>query len=216
MAKTKLMTQKEFAEHIGKTPQYVNKLVNEGKIQLVRKDGKKLVDPKQAQAAMVAFSKVGKVVKSPKKKTAAKPKSPGPAKPRKAAVEKVPRDSATRQLTKFRTEREEIEAKTARLKYDVLRKALLPADDVREAERMKNQNIRQKFHDFPRANAETCARLTSPAECEHFLRQAIYKIFEKLEVDPLGMKPTYGAGPEVLPADVQTFATNAGGDAVTV
>jgi hypothetical protein len=48
-----LLSQKDYARRRGVTPQYVNKLVRQGKILLV---GKK-VDIKQADAAIKAFSR---------------------------------------------------------------------------------------------------------------------------------------------------------------
>jgi hypothetical protein len=201
MAKTKLMTQKEFAEHIGKTPQYVNKLVTQGKIVLVNKK----VDLKQAQESLAMYKRHGKVLadgnaagagrkkgKTKEKKTAKAPKPP------KVPKERTP---AKGTITFERLRRERADADKAELMAEKLRASLLPKQEVLLAQQRQNSNVREKFRGIARLLAVQLAQATSPSEVETLLLQEIDAVLAKLSEDPLGMiEVTDEAAP------LQTFA----------
>jgi hypothetical protein len=188
-----LLTQKEYARRKGVTPQYVNKLARQGKIRLV---GKK-VDPKQADAALKAFRRAGRVIpalrraKQKAAKPAARPKAPLAAMPE-------PRNSATRSLTAARAEREHYQAQMAKLDYEKAFGSLLPRDQVLEAERRKNANIRAKFRQLARSLAPRVSRVSSPAEVEYLLLSEIDLVLGQLAMNPLGIEEPPAPPPEPI------------------
>lgn len=167
----KWVTQKDYAKRRGVTAQYINKLVTQGKI---RKGPGGKIDPRQADAAIRAYSRAGKVIK--------------PTRPKKDKAEKAPKpDSATRSLTKFRAQNEEYKAKTAELEFKKLNGELLPRSEVLLAEQRKNENIRKKFRALPRTIAKLVADASTPAHAEEILRQEIDRLLDELAKDPLGL-----------------------------
>ena len=153
-----LLTQKQYAERRGVSPQYINKLVGQGKIKRV---GKK-IDLRQADAAIKAWSRAGRVL--PARRSKPKPARRTAAAPIEKHHDPQPRDSATKSLTAARAERENYQAKLAKLEYEKAVGNLLPREDVLEAERRKNGNIRAGFRALARSMAETLSQATSPAE----------------------------------------------------
>lgn len=203
-----LKTQVEFARQIGKTPQYVNKLVKQGKIVLVK--GK--VDTKQALGILEAYKRHGKVIhpKQGKKKTArpAKTLAGGGSKRRIAAPPKPSgRKPMEGTITAHRTVKEEFEAKTARLKFLQLEEKLLPREDVLKAQQRQNQSVRENFRGIARMLAVQLSQATSPSEVETILLQEVDAVLAKLADDPLGLGEQKAADVEaVAPAVTQTFA----------
>jgi hypothetical protein len=187
MARSPLMTQKAFADRIGKSAQYVNKLVNQGKIKRVGK----LIDARQAKAAIAAFRRPGRVVQNAPRRPAAKASS------RTVLGSKEP--SATQNLTKWRAAREESQAKLAEIELQKATRALLPAAEVLEAERRKNANIRASFRRLARSLAPLLHRASSPAEAEQILIGEIDLVLSELARDPLGAQETVLAMPDPQP-----------------
>lgn len=180
------MTQVAYAKLIGVTPQYVNKLVSQGKIKRVGK----LIDSAQANAAIKAFQRAGRLVQ-PRRAQAAHSDAGHRSAKRAAAApkaEKQPRYSATRSITEARAEREHYQALAAKLDYETATGKLLPRDQVLAAERQKNENIRTMLRQMPRSLAPMLARLSGPAEVERALREEIDVLLARLADDPLGMK----------------------------
>lgn len=181
MAARKLVSQKEFAATMRVTPQYVNKLVSQGKI---RKVGNK-IDARQAKAAIAAFHRPGRVVKSTAKRKGSAGKPSAARGPRIVVAGGKP-ESATASLTKFRAEREGYQAKLAELDYRKAMRELLPAAEVLEAERRKNANVRTSFRRLARSLAPMLHRASSPADLELTLLAAIDQVLDELARDPLG------------------------------
>jgi hypothetical protein len=100
----------------------------------------------------------------------------------------VKRNSATRSLTAARAEREHYQAQMAKLDYEKASGSLLPRDQVLEAERRKNANIRAKFRQLARSLAPRVSRVASPAEVEHLLLSEIDLVLGQLAMNPLGKK----------------------------
>lgn len=200
-----LMTQRAYAVHAGVTPQYVNKLVAQGKIRLI---GKK-VDSRQADAVRAAFRRAGRVVPAQRAKQGKTAKAAKQAKPRvqtsakrsapRPAVEKPERNSATRSLTEARAAREHYQAELAKLDYERAVGQLLPRDQVLEAERRKNANVRARFRKLARSLAPMLARFTVPSECESFLLSEIDLVLQQLAGDPLGMRDEQPPAPAPTP-----------------
>lgn len=188
-----LLTQAEYAKRKGVTPQYVNKLVSQGKIVLV---GRK-VNPKQADAAIRAGHRPGVarrkgrralIARKGKSKStqprAAVPHRSKPAKPL-MSLKSDAQLSATKSLTAMRTENEKYKALTAKLDYERLCGQLLPKAQVLEAERRKNMNIRGRFRKLASSLAVVVARTTSPAEVQKLLLEEIDLVLDQLSKDPL-------------------------------
>jgi hypothetical protein len=189
-----LMTQKAYADRKGVTPQYVNKLVSQGKIRLV---GRK-VDPKQADAVIKAYRRSGRVIpakrakkKSVAKKTAKPAKQPRAERAMGAPEPSLPgtqRGDATSSLTANRATKEYYEAQQARLDYEKSVGKSLPAAEVLEAERKKNATLRMLLASLPRTLAHVLAMTVEPAECEAILSRALDQVREEFAADPLGLR----------------------------
>lgn len=197
-----LITQKEYARRRKVTPQYISKLVREGKI--VLKNG--LVDPKQADAAR------GHATRKATKKSARK----RPTARKRPAVGRPPRGSATHSLTDGRAQKVHWEALQAKLEYERTAGGLLPKSEVLEAERRKNSNIRTRIRSMARSLAPLLARSATPAECESLLLAEIDHQLSALAADPLGldepattMKPTEEQPSSVSPVSSASSVVNA-------
>jgi hypothetical protein len=202
-----LMTQKAYAERKGVTPQYVNKLVSQGKIRLV---GRK-VDPKQADAVIKAYKRSGRVIpaKRAKKKAAAKKTA---RRVKQARVERAmgapepslpgtQRGDATNSLTANRATKEYYEAQQARLDYEKSVGKYLPAVEVLEAERRKNATFCSFLDAVPRAYAPLVAN-RDVAECEAVLRRAMSQVREECALDPLQPRAEAAASTEAPAAEI--------------
>jgi hypothetical protein len=199
----KLLTQKQYAERRGCRPQYINKLVRGGRIEL--HDGK--INPREADAALASMKRVGRVVPAKRatqkpakaKKSAAKkqqrrhsPGRPVSQPPAAAALEQAndPKPgSATARLTQSRARGEHYKAELARIEFERMSRILIPADEVLKAEQQKNANVRTRFRRLARSVAPLLARLTQPAEIELTLGEEIDRLLRELAADPLGMQP---------------------------
>jgi hypothetical protein len=198
-----MMTQKAYAEKRRVTPQYVNKLVQQGKIRLV---GKK-VDSKQADAAIKAFRRAGRVMPAKKKPAKAAAKPSKRSQPRAAInaskmtlADVDPRSysgSATANITAIRAMREFVDLQRAVALRDKDNGQLLPADQVLEAERKKNVTLRALLASLPRALAPALATTIEVAECEEILTRALDQVREEFASDPLGLKAAPAATVEV-------------------
>jgi len=178
--KPRLMSQKAYATLKGVSPQYVNKLVSQGKIQRVGR----LIDAHQANAVIKAFARpaAAKPAKPlPRKKTTARN-----APPRKAAGSRKAA-SASFNLTAARFQTEQYKGLKARLDFEVQSGKLLPRAEVLDLERRKNTNIRTMLRRLPRSLAPLLARADGPAEIETLLLAEIDLVLERLARNPLGM-----------------------------
>lgn len=190
----KLISQKEYARRRRVTPQYINKLVRQGKITLV----KGLIDPKRADRERSAWSQPARSSKSSHSDAKAK-KSPARSRrvredeqPDAHPAESQPR-SSTGKLTAARAEREHYQSLQAKLEYERLLGQLVPAAEVRMAQERQNANVRTQFRAIARDLAQQLALTTSPAECEQILLDAIDLRLSVLAADPLALR----AQPEV-------------------
>jgi hypothetical protein len=204
-----LLTQKDYARRIGKSAQYVNKLVGTGKI--VLRDGR--VDPKQADAALKAWARPGAKPNSAKsaKKRQARAKKAGKASAKKRAARphssepasvETPRArvSASNSLTAWRAKNEEVKAKLGELELKKAEGELLPKSEVLEAERWKNANIRTRFRRLARTLAPRMARIASASEAEAVLLEEIDLQLAELAADPLGIVAAAQAEAATIPA----------------
>jgi hypothetical protein len=169
----RLVTQKQYAKKIRKSPQYVSKLVSQGKIPR-EKDGR--INVAKADRARKAWSLKGSSSHRSTRKAAA-PRTAG-AGGRFAPV--PPSYNAAR------TRRELAQAEITELELEQKKGELLPAAAVLEAERRKNSNLRTRFRRLARSVAAEVARLTDPAEVEDALLRQIDQVLTELAVDPLG------------------------------
>jgi hypothetical protein len=175
------MTQKAYAAHKRVSPQYINKLVRQGKIVLVRRK----VNVRQANAAIAAHRRPGRVVKSANARKEVRSKR-SRSRAEKGNAAKLP--SATQNLTANRARYEAARAQTAELELARLTRNLLPAAEVLEAERRKNANLRARFRRLARSLAPLLHRATSPAEVEQALLGEIDLVLAELARDPLGIQ----------------------------
>lgn len=199
-----LMSQKAYAKRKGVSPQYVNKLVGQGKILRVGR----MIDSKQADQAIKAFARAGRVVgrraSGHGSSRAGKARKRGAVPLSKPAVRpRAERQSATRSLTEARAVREHYQAELAKLDFLKTSGSLLPRDQVLEAERRKNATLRASLRRVARALAPELARAVTPAEAEKVLLGEIDMILEQLARDPLGLRtetvpPVTSATPEAV------------------
>jgi hypothetical protein len=180
-----VVTQKEYARRRKVTPQYINKLVREGKIELTR-EGK--IDVAKADKALDQLRRVGR--------------------PRAEAAAPSRRFSATASLTSIRVAHETYKTKLAKLEYERAMGQLLPAAEVLEAQRRQAANLRTRLRRMPRAVAGRLRLLSSEAEIEAFLLERIDEILRDLARDPLGEQPIEYPM-QSAPSEVQEGASTA-------
>jgi hypothetical protein len=184
------MTQKQYARHRGVTPQYVNKLVLQGKIELNR-DGR--IDPKKADAVLQAWARPG--AKTTKRKAAAKKAGKASAKsrakkPRKKqpeASETAPRrGSATGQLTAWRAKEIEMKAKLAEIDLQLRTREALPRAEVVTSLQLVFKNFQTALRRLARALPP---RLHGHvfAKQEEILLEDFDVLLRELDRDPLGL-----------------------------
>ncbi len=179
--KGRLLTQKAYARLRHISPQYVNKLVRLERIVLKRG----LVDPVQADRAR---KPVHAMAKRPKVKRGSNAHGGGrPARDPGAANKPNGRPSFSRSLVAERTRDAGAQASLRELELKERTRQLLPAQEVQEAERRKNANIRLRFRGLARTLAPVMARTTSAADCERLLREEIDHQLEELARDPLAL-----------------------------
>ena len=135
-----MMTQVEYAKRIGKTNQYVNKLVRLGRIP-VGEDGK--IDPEAADEAMRRAADPSRRLGTP---AAAEPQDDDQS----DAPMRAPRaDSGGVSFTHARTAREAYQAKLAKLEYERQMDALRPKAEVVEGMVAAGRRIRQGLDAIP-------------------------------------------------------------------
>jgi hypothetical protein len=171
------LNQKQYAKHRGVKPQYISRLVREGRIAVGRDH---LIDAEKADKAL-----------GPRVKAAAKRAPRAAAKPR---IKALPRESSTATLTAARARKATADAELAELQVGHERGLLLHKDEVLQAQRQQNANIRTRLRMLPRAFAQQLAAITSPAEIERLALEIIDRELSDLARDPLALQ-TY-AEPE--------------------
>jgi len=194
-----LVTQKAYARSRRITPQYVNKLVRQERIQL--KHG--LVNPVQADRAR---QPVHAMTARPKAKRGTNAHGGGrPARVNIPGPDSVQRPSATMSLTTARAADAGYQARLRKLEFEERTRALLPAAEVLEAERRKNANIRLRFRGMARTLAPLMARTAVPADCQRLMLEEIDHQLEELARDPLAVVGPIVPPPAPAPG-VQTSA----------
>lgn len=190
MPRSSLMTQKALAEKIRVSPQYINKLVQQGKIKRVGK----LIDARQAKAAIAANRRPGRIIPATVSRQRASRKAAS-----STAGHAGKATSATQNLTANRARYEAARAQTAELELARLTKALLPAAEVLEAERRKNANVRARFRRLAHSLTPELHHAGSAAVVEQLLLRDIDQVLSELALDPLGVEDTPPAMPEPQP-----------------
>ena len=188
----RLLSQRAYAKKRQVSVQYINRLVREGRIKLVRGQ----IDPARADRALRDRQRVAR--RSKAAEAAAKKSRQPPA----ASRWKGPA-SATGSLTAFRSETEKWRAAAAKLEYECAAGALLPRAEVLEAERKKNATLRTRFRRLARHLAPALARAAQPAAAEAVLLAEIDRALAELAADPLGEQSPVAGRPS---PDVQTSA----------
>jgi hypothetical protein len=207
----RLLSQKQYAQRKRVSPQYVNKLVREGKITL-EAGGK--IDPKKADAMLEVFRRPGRVkgkrlgvkaTKAAKKTTTTRRTSAAAeAKPRRVHVAPAEKPtSATRSLAAARAEREDWQAKLARLDYEERSGKLLPADEVVKAQEQKNVNFKTQLFRTLNVLVPILGRCRDDHERKEVLFTGARELLEALSRDPLGLRT---AEVTEVEAGVQTSA----------
>jgi hypothetical protein len=167
-----LLSQRAYAKSRGVSPQYVNKLVLQGKIPTV--EGK--INPVKADAAIE------------------RGRDPAHDLQRKQPVPAVPSGTGTRvqvreqspgsvSFLQARTVREQIKAKLDKLEYDRRTGKLVEAEKVKEAAESAFKNTRDRLLILPRSLSAALAATSKPAEAEQILTDAIFNALQGLSTD---------------------------------
>ena len=166
----RLMTQKEYAQHRGVSPAYISKLVRDGRIVL---------------------DATGRVQRSKADAILGRPGEPHQRQPRAAAPAPVSRfrESGATTLTAARARKALADAKVAELDAEERASNLLPRSEVIEAQRRQNANVRTRLRRLPRQLAPMLAPITSPAEIERLILEAVDRELAEMAIDPLSIPP---------------------------
>lgn len=187
-AQPRRVTQTQYAKRIGKSKQYVHKLVQQGVIEL---DGAGLLEVRQADTARQAVARSGRLAKK-----AAASDLPASDRNSRGIV------SATTSLTAARAEETQYKALSAKLDYQIKIGMFVLKSEVLKAEQRKNETFRNVIRRSPR---EIAALWHGPmrSELETLLRKELDRRLDQLSRDPLGMKPSEGSpAPTSSPASV--------------
>src|SRR4051812_24072212 len=164
-----MLSQRAYAKLKGVSPQYINKLVLQGKIPMVNGQ----IDPAKADTAL---------------ENNRDPAHQGHRKDVPRATE--PRVSAPREQSRgslnfleARTIREQIKAKLDKLEYDRRTGKLVEAEKVKEAAESAFRNTRDRLLILPRSLSAVLAATSKPAEAEQILTDAIFNALQGLSND---------------------------------
>jgi len=172
------LNQKQYAKHRGVKPQYISRLVREGRISVGR-DG--LIDSDKADKSL-----------GPRGRKA----SPSVNRPAKPKLSHVRGESATSSLTAARARKALADAELAELQVGHERGLLLRKDEVLAAQGKQNANIRTRLRMLPRAVAPLLANISSPAEIERIELEIIDRELSDLARDPLALQTSAAASAE--------------------
>jgi hypothetical protein len=183
------LNQKQYAAHRGVKPQYISRLVREGRIPTTREG---LIDVARADRAL------GPRVNAPRmnsRRSASASKATHSRRPSAHASKPASalaggHKSATGSLTEARARKVLAEAQSAELALARERGELLSRDEVLAAQRKQNTNIRARLRMLPRAAAGVLAPVSSPAEIERLLLELIDRELADLARDPLNPQPS--------------------------
>jgi hypothetical protein len=150
-----MLTQVEYARHIGKTKQYVNKLAKSGRIP-VGADGK--IDPEAADEAMRRAADPARRLRAP---IAAEPQDDDQG---EASPQTPKADSGGVSFTHARTAREAYMAKLAKLEYERQMDAFRPKAEVVEGMVAAGRRIRQGLDAIPTWAEEITALITAGSD----------------------------------------------------
>lgn len=160
-----LISQRAYAKSKNVSPQYINKLVQQGKIKTV--DGK--IDAAKADAAIE------------------RSRDPAHDLQRKPVASAAPiiREQNPGQVTflQARTVREQIKAKLDKLEYDRRTGKLVESEKVKEVAENAFKNVRDRFLMLPRSLSAVLAACSKPSEAEKILTDAIYNSLQGLSTD---------------------------------
>jgi hypothetical protein len=160
-----LLSQRAYAKSRGVSPQYVNKLVLQGKIPTV--EGK--INPAKADAAIE------------------RGRDPAHDLQRKQPVSQVPvqreQSAGSVSFLQARTVREQIKAKLDKLEYDRRTGKLVEAEKVKEAAESAFKNTRDRLLILPRSLSAALAATSKPAEAEQILTDAIFNALQGLSTN---------------------------------
>ncbi len=162
------VTKAQYARHRGCKPQYVSRLVREGRIKVGR-DGK--IDQARADAEL------GRKARKPKAAPAPKPHAP----------------SSTGSLTAARARKADADAKIAELEYQERSRNLIRREEVLALHARVYANVRTRFRRLPRSLAPALAVLTAPAEIEALVLEAVDQALADLAAAPLDLPAVEGA-----------------------
>ena len=153
----KLVSRREYARMRGWQHSYINRLVKEGKLRLVR--GK--IDPERADADLAVNR-----TRMPRLSEPAE-REPGKIAP----------------LVQAKTIHETYRAKTAKIEYEKLTGKLVDAERVVEVAERAFSNVRNRLRAVPRTIAPLLLNRSNPAEIEEVMLRAIDAALTSLTVD---------------------------------
>ncbi|MFL6437472.1 MAG: hypothetical protein ACJ71Q_07830 [Terriglobales bacterium] len=164
-----MLSQRAYAKRKGVSPQYINKLVLQGKIPTINGQ----IDPGKADAALENN-------RDPAHQGHRK-EVPRAAEPRVS----IPREQSRGSLNflEARTIREQIKAKLDKLEYDRRTGKLVESEKVKEVAENAFKNVRDRLLILPRTLSAVLAGTSKASEAEQILTDAIFNALEGLSTD---------------------------------
>jgi len=175
MPKRKYVSIPTAAKEIGVTPQYVRRLVAQGRIpaRCYKKEGARyMVNAACAKKAMAeSTSWINKGKKNASKQ-----------KPKQVRRDTVIKQAALKDITlaQAQTIKEQYMAALKKLEYEQKSKLLIPADDVRRDAEKIGGFVKSKLQAIPARIAALVAVEPDSFECEQILKKEINQILEEL------------------------------------
>lgn len=175
-----VMTKADFAREIGRTRQYVNKLVRNGKVVLVKSGGQEMVDVERSKALL---AHTADVANDPAAKVNGGRQSVGMKMREGDAAQTDPAMTAksSEQYTKSRAVKEGYSARLKKVEFEEKMKTVVRKDGVEKAAFAVSRVLREKLKAFPNRLAPKVTVITDQKENFILLTDEVENLIREIQ-----------------------------------
>ena len=174
-----VMTKADFAREIGRTRQYVNKLVRNGKVVLVKSGGQEMVDVERSKALL---AHTADVANDPATKVNGGRSSVGMTMREGEAAQTDPMTAkSSEQYTKSRAVKEGYSARLKKVEFEEKMKTVVRKDGVEKAAFAVSRVLREKLKAFPNRLAPKVTVITDQKENFILLTDEVENLIREIQ-----------------------------------
>lgn len=174
-----VMTKADFAREIGRTRQYVNKLVRNGKVVLVKSGGQEMVDVERSKALL---AHTADVANDPAAKVNGGRQSVGMTMREGEAAQTDPMTAkSSEQYTKSRAVKEGYSARLKKVEFEEKMKTVVRKDGVEKAAFAVSRVLREKLKAFPNRLAPKVTVITDQKENFILLTDEVENLIREIQ-----------------------------------